>query len=201
MSSIFDLPPQDQIATLKRHSGRDCGSCSMCCCLLEIEDLNKPADKWCGHCRPGNGGCSIYADRPEVCRNFACQWLINEGVPDFWFPKKSKMVLQLVVGETHAELRVHVDDRFPNQWREDPYISWLREEARKGFKSNLQFSVYVFVGHRQFLIQTHGEVETTKGGCGLVRVDEDEFECMVLQADENEFERIETVASREGRQA
>jgi hypothetical protein len=54
---------------------RRCGSCSLCCRLPSIAALEKPIDTWCMHCRPGNGGCSIYADRPPACRMFNCGWL------------------------------------------------------------------------------------------------------------------------------
>lgn len=54
---------------------RSCGSCSMCCKVLGIPELDKPADKWCQHCDPGNDGCTIYEDRPPVCRTFECIWL------------------------------------------------------------------------------------------------------------------------------
>lgn len=60
-----------------------CGSCSMCCKLLPIEepDLVKPRDVWCGHYSKGRG-CAIYDARPEACRGFECHWLqaVNEGM-------------------------------------------------------------------------------------------------------------------------
>ena len=59
-------------------TGRSCGDCSMCCKLLKIEEdeINKPANQWCKHCRPG-AGCTIYNDRPLVCRAF-CLWLVGK---------------------------------------------------------------------------------------------------------------------------
>src|SRR5262249_4530121 len=47
---------------------RECGKCSLCCKLLPIQELNKPIDTWCPHCRPGHGGCTIYSSRPSECR-------------------------------------------------------------------------------------------------------------------------------------
>jgi hypothetical protein len=72
---------------------RECGSCSMCCKVLSIEELNKPADKWCTHCTPGKG-CGIYKDRPEVCKTFKCGWLLSPEVPDWMKPSESKVLLQ-----------------------------------------------------------------------------------------------------------
>ena len=57
-----------QIAELARIDamvvpGRACGTCSLCCKVLSVFELAKPAGKWCTHCRPGNG-CDVYATRP-----------------------------------------------------------------------------------------------------------------------------------------
>jgi hypothetical protein len=40
---------------------RSCGTCSLCCKLPYVAELNKPINTWCPHARPGHGGCSIYA--------------------------------------------------------------------------------------------------------------------------------------------
>ena len=70
---------------------RSCGSCSLCCKLLVIDELDKPPDTWCPHCKPGRGGCSIYADRPPSCRLFRCGWLDSKGsVGDEWIPRAAK---------------------------------------------------------------------------------------------------------------
>src|SRR5262245_28949831 len=52
---IAALPSTVQMAVDR--SGRECGSCSLCCCVLEIVELNRPAHTWCPHFRPsGKGG-------------------------------------------------------------------------------------------------------------------------------------------------
>lgn len=95
---------------------RRCGSCSWCCRIPAIPALGKPKDVWCGHCRPGHGGCSIYADRPEVCRDFACLWLSGSG-PEALRPDRSK-VMFTVTREVppyapHGFLVAHCDPRDP----------------------------------------------------------------------------------------
>ncbi|XAL98153.1 hypothetical protein OT109_11150 [Phycisphaeraceae bacterium D3-23] len=57
---------------------RECGSCTACCTVLAIEPLSKPAFSDCAHAcgdLSSGGGCAIYADRPDCCRDFACLWL------------------------------------------------------------------------------------------------------------------------------
>jgi hypothetical protein len=44
-------------------AGRQCGDCTMCCKVLPIEELSKPAHQWCQHAKPGSG-CAIYQSRP-----------------------------------------------------------------------------------------------------------------------------------------
>ena len=55
---------------------RACGSCSVCCEVLEIPTLEKPKKTLCSNVCEG-GGCSIYQDRPSECRTFQCVW--SEG--------------------------------------------------------------------------------------------------------------------------
>lgn len=52
---------------------RSCGSCTACCTLLSIPELQKPEATKCSHqCQ---WGCGIYGERPESCRVFECLWL------------------------------------------------------------------------------------------------------------------------------
>jgi uncharacterized protein len=60
--------------------GKSCGSCTLCCAVLEIVELSKPAGPVCENCRAG-AGCAIYADRPQVCRDFECEWLMSRELP------------------------------------------------------------------------------------------------------------------------
>ncbi|HCB3267213.1 MULTISPECIES: YkgJ family cysteine cluster protein [Citrobacter] len=62
---------------------RKCGSCSVCCTSLRIEQptLKKLADVPCQHLKP-QGGCSIYDERPSVCRTWYCGWRILDIGPE-----------------------------------------------------------------------------------------------------------------------
>jgi hypothetical protein len=52
---------------------RECGTCSACCGVMGVPEIGKGTYETCGHLC--DAGCGIYADRPESCRAFACQWL------------------------------------------------------------------------------------------------------------------------------
>ena len=51
----------------------------MCCSALEIDYFKKPPGPKCVNCLSG-GGCAIYTDRPEVCRDFECEWLTRRDL-------------------------------------------------------------------------------------------------------------------------
>src|SRR5262245_31688695 len=105
--------------------GRKCGSCSLCCKLLDIPEIDKPDNQWCKHCKPGHG-CTIYDMRPPVCRAFACQWLVNSSLGMEWLPTRSKMVLRNVPSAGGLVLNVSVDPGYPNAWRKSPYYEHLK---------------------------------------------------------------------------
>lgn len=62
---------------------RKCGSCSVCCHALRIEqpNLKKLAGVPCQHLKP-KGGCSIYSERPPVCQTWYCGWRILKIGPE-----------------------------------------------------------------------------------------------------------------------
>jgi len=59
---------------------RYCGSCTLCCLVLDIPELDKKAGEWCKHCT--EEGCSIHEERPDVCKGFNCLWRLMEKNKD-----------------------------------------------------------------------------------------------------------------------
>ncbi len=57
---------------------RQCGDCLLCCKVLAVAALDKPANRWCLHANLGAHRCDIYEDRPEECRAFDCLWLKHD---------------------------------------------------------------------------------------------------------------------------
>ncbi len=69
---------------------RVCGRCTACCVVPSIKSSelwprpDKPSYVPCSDLvqvgkRPG---CSVYEDRPGICRQFRCAWLQSPGLPD-----------------------------------------------------------------------------------------------------------------------
>ena len=73
---------------------RSCGNCYECCVQIAVEPLGKPADEPCPHLAAGpNGACSVYADRPQCCKQFTCAWL-DGYLPESMKPSESGIVLE-----------------------------------------------------------------------------------------------------------
>lgn len=133
---------------------RTCGTCSLCCKLMEVETLYKPAGTWCSKCSPPNG-CSIHPQRPDECKAFTCGWLSIPGLIEDWRPQRSKIILYLT--DKGDQLNVLVDPGSPTNWRQpvfyDQLKMWARQSARGGP------DVLVHVGNRSIAILPDKDVD------------------------------------------
>jgi uncharacterized protein len=108
--------------------GRSCGSCTACCKVLIIEELQKPAGVICSDCKIGVG-CGVYAERPDACRNFICAWLYSP----FMGPELKPERTHVVIWEWTAGCVVfgECDPDWPDAWRAPAVINFLRQTAAK----------------------------------------------------------------------
>jgi hypothetical protein len=137
-----------------------CGDCTLCCKVMAIEELTKPASAWCPHCKPDRG-CQIYPDRPAECRTFSCLWLVNDLLDQRWKPSKSRFVL--TTSEDGIEVRC--DPGFPDAWRKEPFRSEIREWAISGETHDV--TVVVITGQKMTLVTSDREFDL-----GVVQPDE-----------------------------
>jgi hypothetical protein len=98
----------------------------MCCKLTEIAELNKPQDVWCRHFKSGTG-CTIYGERPPVCRTFQCVWTLDPQLGEDWRPDRAKFVLTQI----KHQLIILVDPGFPDAWRKAPYFAQIKAWSNK----------------------------------------------------------------------
>lgn len=123
---------------------RQCSDCQLCCSLIPVEQLGKPAGQRCVHQRHGKG-CSIYERRPVSCREWSCLWL--KGTEDggelpLRRPDRSHYVLDEVpdfvrvrddaTGEITAEvtcMQVWVDPKFPDAWQDSDLLDMLERQG------------------------------------------------------------------------
>jgi hypothetical protein len=106
----------------------------MCCKLLPIEELEKPAGLWCRHAITGKG-CGIYENRPPVCRSFNCQWMLDSTLGPEWKPDKAKFVM-FPDSKSKDVFNIMVDPAFPDAWTKPPFFAaiknWVAGEAALG---------------------------------------------------------------------
>ena len=104
---------------------KSCGPCTLCCTVLDIPDLAKPAGKPCVHL---SGGCGIYPDRPTPCRTFTCGWLALEALGEAWRPDVAGFLIR--DERENGQLCIDVDPERPDAWRAGPYITQIRVWSR-----------------------------------------------------------------------
>lgn len=103
--------------------GKSCGECGMCCKLLAIQSLDKPAGAWCGHFKRA-AGCGVYEERPPACRGFVCLWLDSEKLDEAWRPDRAKFLMY--TEKDGQRLNVIVDPNHPGAWKREPYYRRLK---------------------------------------------------------------------------
>jgi len=133
-------------------AGKQCGACGLCCKTMVIAELKKPKDSWCPNFARGRG-CTIYADRPQSCRDFTCFWLLDPAMGPEWKPDKCKMVLDA----RQDWLVVHVDPAVQGPWRQEPYFSYLTEMAGRNIARGAR--VLVMERGRTIIILPDGDVD------------------------------------------
>jgi len=136
----------------------------MCCKLLSVAELAKPAQSWCDHCEIGDRqelaahraveigvGCKTYETRPDDCRTFHCGWLLDARITDAWRPRDSRIVVKF----EPKRIVIHVDRDRKDVWRKEPFHSQIRAWARAG--TLYEGDVIVWEGREALRVGPAGE--------------------------------------------
>jgi len=104
---------------------KTCGPCTLCCQVLEIPELAKPAGRLCRH---ASVGCAIYPDRPAPCRTFTCGWMATPELDEAWRPD----IAGFLIRDERADgfLCIDVDPARPDAWRVEPYFAQIKIWSR-----------------------------------------------------------------------
>lgn len=105
---------------------RPCGECGLCCKLQAIDELQKPAGRWCAHFATRKG-CAIYDARPQACRSYQCAWTMLRGFGDEWRPDRARFLMD--AGE--GQLVIYPDPGTPDAWRHEPFYSRIKALASR----------------------------------------------------------------------
>lgn len=125
--------------------GRRCGGCTLCCTLLPVRAIDKPASTPCRHLC--SKGCRIYGHHPFDCRLFKCRWLMDETTGKMRRPDKVGYVVDpmldtIFIDEQPVDrVQVWVDPARPDA-HEDPALrAWLEDVARRpGFPALIRWN-------------------------------------------------------------
>lgn len=112
-----------------------CDTCTLCCKLLGVDEVESPAGQWCQHCDRAGGGCRIYNKRPDPCRTFECVWLKSQTMPTPLNPalRPDRCHVVLTTTKDGTGVVAHVDPGRPDAWQRGP-ISSLLHRAMVGGK-------------------------------------------------------------------
>src|SRR4029078_2240950 len=69
-----------------------CGGCTLCCKVMAVPALAKPAGTSCQHCNTGRGR-GIYETPPAECAEFLCGYLAQPELPEDWKPVVSRLII------------------------------------------------------------------------------------------------------------
>lgn len=132
---------------------RRCGDCTLCCKLLPVQELKKPAGTVCQFQR-SRKGCTVHGQRaqPATCAFWSCIWLMNDDAEDLVRPDRSRYVIdpmldyvESVNNATGEVTRVDVvqiwcDPAHPNAHRDPALRAWIeRRAARFGHAALIRF--------------------------------------------------------------
>jgi hypothetical protein len=133
---------------------RSCGTCNLCCKIVAVDDLNKPAHQWCVHAVPRKG-CAIYGSHPVVCQTWKCGWQTMPQLDASWKPERCGFILR---SEVEGLLFiVDVDPAKPDAWRREPFYRTIKHWARESDPKRRQ--VVVFVGRRVIGLFPNDEID------------------------------------------
>lgn len=128
------------VSELQPVPGRECGSCTLCCKVYDIPEIQKAAGKWCGQCKPGRG-CKIHDNLPDQCAEFNCLWRTDAAMPAQWKPDQAKMVA--IIHPITRNIQIQVDPGLPSAWSRQPYHDHLRQWATKNMPKGMYVVVFV----------------------------------------------------------
>lgn len=127
-------------------TNRRCGSCTLCCKLLPVPPLNKPANQRCVH--QSSKGCRVYhrLDKgfPHECGLWSCQWLIEADTSSLHRPDRAGYVIDhmpdavLIQDHEGGEKRqvmviqIWADPARRDAWMNDQaFKDWLEDRAKR----------------------------------------------------------------------
>jgi hypothetical protein len=99
----------------KQLAKHPCGDCRACCYVKQVEAIGKPEFTMCNHAEEGKRGCSIYAKRPQSCKDYFCGYrygLIGDG--ELLRPDKSGLLFDVAEHPPPGIMMLAVREVYPD---------------------------------------------------------------------------------------
>jgi hypothetical protein len=130
---------------------RKCGDCTLCCKLLPVAELNKPASTRCKHQRQIKG-CLVYHEpnMPVSCKVWNCRWLVNNDTADLARPDRSHYVIDImpdfvVALDQGRNIKIQVvqiwcDTNHPDAWKDPRLKEYMIRRGAEGIASMIRYN-------------------------------------------------------------
>jgi hypothetical protein len=129
--------------------GRTCGSCMLCCTVMNVGELDKPSGVTCRHAVAGQG-CTIRDQRPRACRRFFCGWRLDPNIDSLWKPNICGFVI--TIEPRYASMLIMVDPTRPLAWKVHPYYGRLKEWSGRAFVEDKRIVAVVAGGEATVIL-------------------------------------------------
>lgn len=130
-----------------------CDDCHLCCDLLLVEELHKPAHTPCEHLvegQCGGGCCGLHEARggpgqPESCAAFVCAWRSSQWLPEpfRWHKDLRPDRVGAVFGpiDEHNPFLIHlnIDPSRPDSWQN----TIVREKIEDFVSRGVEVKMYI----------------------------------------------------------
>ena len=129
-----------------------CGACNLCCRLLGVPDIHKPARMMCWW-TSRHGGCSRHAEKPlefdpnhdlMACKQFECLWLASQAqddptkrMPRHMRPDLTHVVMGPQDRDDETLIYINVDPDHPAAWKEPEVFDYLDGIRQRGGRVEL----------------------------------------------------------------
>lgn len=137
------------------NSERRCGACTLCCKLLPVHDIQKPANQVCKFQRSAKG-CTVYRQRgfPTSCALWNCLWLGDDDAADLPRPDHAHYVIDVspdyieIIMSSGEVMRVDVvqiwvDPKHPHAYQDPRLLAWIERRAQRlGHAALIRFDSY-----------------------------------------------------------
>lgn len=121
---------------------RQCGGCTLCCKLVPVRSLRKPANHKCTY--QTSKGCGVYHKPgfPPECGMWSCRWLTDDDTSTLHRPDRAHYVvddvpdLVTVRDDTGATpnrdlyvVQVWVDPAHPDAWQDKALLHYIEHRG------------------------------------------------------------------------